>query len=301
LKEIRVYFIFGTGYASGNGGQVKVQVRTDDESNGHFPSDQVLGSAMVTDPTSHNFRTIQFIQSIPIEEGRLYHLVYSNPAPDPTQDYVSIDDLYQAAGTPNMQPTIPDTDFAVVWKDRSDSPWAVNYHHTPIVDIRYHDGFVQGQGYMDALIESLALPLQGTRMVRELITVQGTDQLVTHISARLRNVEGDGQAIVRLERGDGTLIEEGSLSVTSGSYTWATYQFQNAHRLLAGQTYAVVLGAPSGNRLQTFPMQQGTSYGFQTPTIFVDGHAEYFDGSAWKEVRSSSDFDFQLYFTTAGR
>jgi hypothetical protein len=211
-------------------------------------------------------------------------------------NYVSIDDLYNQARTPNMQPGVPDTDLAVLFKSSASSDWGVNYGHTPILDVYYGDGFVQGQGYMDAWVSS-SLPIAGDDRIRQTFTVSQFDRSVTHVSVRLRRVGTPGALTIRLEHGDGTLVEEATLTGIGDSYAWVTAELQQARLLEQGRTYHVVLSAPPGDHYQAFVLQQGTGYGFQTPTMFIDGHAQYSSGSGWQDVRDRTDSDFQLYFT----
>ena len=131
---------------------------------------------------------------------------------------------------------------------------------------------------------------------------------------------GSDPLIVRLENADGTLIEEGGIPAASfltgasatdpyGSplnYTWATYTFSSAHTLVAGQTYHLDLEATSTSAYDFFPIRKGLSYGFQIPTYFPDGHAEFKvncgSWAGWTEwgEANRTDGDLQFYFNLMG-
>src|SRR3954447_2422655 len=55
LASVRVYFVSGTGYSAGNGGDIRVTV---EGNNAGAPSGTVLGTGTITDPLTSTFRTI---------------------------------------------------------------------------------------------------------------------------------------------------------------------------------------------------------------------------------------------------
>ena len=154
MASARFFFVFrGLGYYAGNGGQVQIDVEADDGTTNHRPSGVSLANALITNPLSNNFPRVTFNQSVSVQAGQLYHFVFTNPYSDPINNYVSIDDIYNEARVPNMQPTVSDTDLAVLFKDGS-NPLAINYGHTPIFDA-YITGaggtnYTEGVGYIDA-------------------------------------------------------------------------------------------------------------------------------------------------------
>jgi hypothetical protein len=302
VNGVQIFLVFRTFcsgcYANGDGGQVLVRLQSDDGTSQHLPSGIVLTSSLVTDPLRQWNRYVAFNSPVQLTQGKLYHLVFSNPDPDPINNYVSIDDLYNDRRLPNMQPGISDTDLAVVWKSSSSSNWEVNYGHTPIFSLYYADGKRQGQGYTDALSSSGLRSIYGSNKVRETFTVSGGNKTVTQVSVRLKKSGSSGNLSVRLENADGTLIEGGTIpaSSVSTSYAWVTYIFNTSRTLLSGKSYNLVLSAPYGDPYSIFPIQEGTLYGFQTPSVFTEGKFQSSSGSSWQEVRQGCDMQF--YFTT---
>jgi len=305
--QSRIHLIFrAPGYYSGDGGQVQVELRTDDDTNDHFPTETILSTVLIKDPLNRDTaepirrgvgRLLTFDRTVRLEAGHLYHLVFWNPAPDPVNNFVSINDLHLRARTPGMQPAATDTDWAVLGKYSSSGAWRVNYGHTPIADIVYTDGFVQGQGHVDVPSGSGLRPIQGADQIRERFTVTGGDRTVKSVSVRLRKVGAPGDLTIRLENGDGTLIEQGTIpsASVSTSAKWMSLNFPKPHVLRTAQTYNVVVSAPAGDPYETWPLVKGRAYGYKTPTMFMDGHAEYTTGSGWQR-RGGGD-DWQLYFT----
>ena len=304
LGQVRLFFKFTSGksgYQSGNGGKILIEVEADDGSEQHLPSGVVLASVLLADPLAEAFPLLSFPPTAALEAGGLYHLVVANVDPQPETNWVSIDDLYDQADVPGMQPGVDDTDLALLTTEDG-TPWHVNHAHTPIVDIHYQDGFVQGQGYIDAWLH-LKRSISGASRVRERFLVSGADRTVTSVSVRMQRLRSPKPLAIRLETGDGVLIEEGTIdgSLVGTTQTWVQYTFQTPRLLAAGQTYDVVVSAaPGRGRYSTYPLQEGTAYGFTTPTMFRDGVAQYAAGKQWRNfLRVRTDFDLQLFFTVA--
>ena len=198
LDRIKLFFIFSTWedfaaegstkcqddhlgcYGAGDGGDLLIQVRADDGSHRHAPSGRVLSSRLIPDPMNRNreppvyavgsglggravwnFWVID-MPDVRLRAGRLYHIVLSNPSPDPVQNFVSLDHLYLAANAPHMQPAVSDMNLASEVLQRNDSRWRIRHWETPIFEIRYTGGFVQGQGYSGT---SVAFPASNLRSI----------------------------------------------------------------------------------------------------------------------------------------
>jgi hypothetical protein len=149
--------------------------------------------------------------------------------------------------------------------------------------------------------------ISGTQAVREAFTVTGGSRKVGNFGIRAARISGGDNLRVRLETGDGVVIEQGQIASTafvlssSPSYRWATYSFSSAHVLLAGKTYRLVLEAPSSSVYQVFPIRKGKAYGFPQTTFFRDGYAEFKQGAKWvgwtqwgKSNRKDGDLQFYL-------
>jgi Putative Ig domain len=316
ISALHFYLIVNKeGYSGGNGGEVQVDLETDDGSSSHNPSGTVLASYTITSPQTAappnndpSFPVVIFASPAAVTEGQLYHVVFSNPSSEPSVNFVSVDSLWHSAPSNPVQPTEDETDFAALLSTAS-QPWGALQTYTPILETDYSDGTTSGNGYMEVWA-NVPEPIGGTNAVREAFTNSGENLTVTSASARVALVSGSGPLTVRLEQTDGTLVEEGTVPAaslpitTTPTYTWVTYQFSAAHTLLSGQGYNLVLEAPAGTTYQAYPIRKGSEYLFANTTYFPDGYAQCQEnGGAWTGwtqwgVTNRTDGDLQFYFTT---
>lgn len=302
LEAVRVFLVFRTicagCYARGDGGQVRVALHSDDGSEQHLPLSRVLSSALVADPMAQWNRLIKFDKPVPLEAGRLYHLVFSNPAPDSVNNYVSVDDLYNLRRAPGIHPGVSDKDLAVLWKRSAQTPWEVNYGHTPIFLLCYADGKRQGQGYIDVRL-SYAPSISGVNRVRETFTVRGPDKLVSQVAVRVKKLGKPGDLHIDLEDSRGNLIEAGVVlasSLDDNGGVWAVHSFSARRTLRSGETFRVVVSAPPGDAYQLYVLQKGTAYGFDGPSVFEDGYLQSGTRGQWEDFKGRRDLDMEFYF-----
>lgn len=311
LEKLRVYLIPDhVGYAAGTAGQLQIDVQTDDGTSEHNPSGTVLASTVISNPLAATgndryFPLVTFTNPPTLTAGKLYHIVFSNADSLPTVNYLSVDCLmYDKAITP-AQPTLSEAANAVLLRT-SDSAWQPREGYTPISELYFSDGNTQGIGYVEAFVAGPQI-ISGTAAVRESFTVTGAPRKIASVGIRAARASGDSYLKVRLENGDGTLIEEGYLPASSFpltapvSHTWTEFKFASAHTLEAGKKYNLVLEAPASTQYVAFSMQKGTAYGFDDTTYFPDGHAEMKVNDSWVGwsnwgVTNRLDSDLQFYF-----
>jgi hypothetical protein len=296
----------GNVYACGTGGDMHICVQTDDGTAAHMTTGVDLACLDHLRAAGPPFFPVEtFPTPAHLTEGVLYHLHWHNTDPSPTENFTSVDALFVNHATVPRQPTITDDNLAIF---RGPMP---RPQDTPILQLTYEDGTVQGQGYMEVWVGTPE-PISGTSMVRESFTVSGGDRTVSSVSLRLNRAMGTSGLDVQLETGTGTLIEEGTIPSSAfpldpigpgTSPTWATLSFASSHVLDGGQSYAVVLSAPEDTLYQAYAIERGTNYGFVPPTFFGDGYGEYTaDGGSWSgfnQPGGSSDSkiaDLQFYF-----
>jgi hypothetical protein len=300
VDRVMIYLIFrAPGYYKGDGGQILLQFHTDDGNADHNPSGTVLASSLVTDPMKQWNRLFVFDKPVPLEAGKLYHLVFTNPAPDPVNNFVSVDALHHVRRKPGVQPAVSDLDLAVLTRMSGDAPWAINYGLTPIFCLSFADGYKQGQGYMDV---SGVCPISGNNKVREVFRVSGADRTVAELRVRLRKKGAPGDLTVRLETAEGARVAGGVVPAASvmDSYSWVVCKFATACVLKTGQSYHLELSAPPGDAYETVPLQEGGARcGFDCPEVFADGYFQFTTGSAWEGPREKTrkDLDMQFYFS----
>jgi hypothetical protein len=315
ISAIHPYLIMDhAGYAAGTGGKVLVSIQTDDGTPSHNPTGQKLTSSLLTDPyaavaPARYFPVFTFSAPAAVSTGEIYHIVFENPDTNPTANFVSVDSLYQASAPTPSQPTMTDTDCAVLlysnyWPDGS--VWKPRQGYTPIVQTDYDDGFTEGYGYIEAWVGA-PQSISGDGSVRETFTVNGTSKVVSSVGVRAARLSGSAALIVRLETGDGTLIEQGEIAATSmpssksPTYVWVNYKFSAPHTLASGQSYHLILQSSSSTVYQTFPIRKGVDYGYKNTTFFSDGYAQFQQAGNWVGwtqwgTTGRTDGDLQFYF-----
>ncbi len=323
LESVAFYLVINKPlYTQGDGGHLLVELRTDDGTGNHFPSNEVLASHYIDKPMDGRSYPGSFVPlpgnpspctgsscgaafpKIPlnaqIEEGKLYHIVFSNTHADSRNNWMSLNLLW-ADSTP-MQPMFDDLDFALLFYDNFHKTWTTNSEtlRTPILSVDYVGGNSQGQGYIEAWTNG-SVAIAGDNKVRERFTVSGKDRQISKAFVKVQKPAGTnpGDLTFKLQKDDGTIIEEGnvaSASISEGRMQWASYSFREKHTLKAGETYALVLEAPPGDSYSTFAIREGGDVGLNGG-LFKDGNAYYSDdgGQSWKVIRYSG-FDLQFYF-----
>ncbi|HLM84181.1 MAG TPA: dockerin type I domain-containing protein [Candidatus Bathyarchaeia archaeon] len=293
-------------YSAGDFGILRAELRTDDGSSSHLPSSNVLTSFQIipknlTPTTVGNyFGKISFDRPANLVAGQYYHIVFSNPAPDPVNNWSALDVMYNSSPTSPIQPAFPSDEFVVLEKSNSSSSWAINrYYATPVYDLYYQDGKVSGNGYL-WIVPSSTKDIQGGNMVRETFTVTGQSRTVTKVGIAMTNSGASSPLSVRLEdASNGNVIEQGSIPASSvpSSFGWANYTFTSPRTLAVGSSYNLVLSAASGGAYKLMPIEGG-GYGFKA--IFSDGKVQYSTngGSGWSDLYSP-DSDAMFYFTTS--
>lgn len=313
LISIHPYLIMDhTGYFAGTGGTVLVSVQPDDGTAAHHPTGTQLATSLLPNPlavtgSARYFPEFHISPVVTLTAGELIHIVFQNTDPAPTVNYVSVDSLYQAVATVPDQPTVSDTDSAVLLQEGGEN-WSPRAGFTPIIQLEYDDGTSEGIGYMEGWIGAPE-PISGSSAVREAFTVSGAAKNVTSAHIRVARISGSDPLTIRLESADGTLIEQGSIPASAFSigsqpnYTWGTYTFATNHVLEKGQTYHLDFEAPGSTTYQAFPIRKGVAYGFQPTTYFPDGYAQFEQNGSWVGwtqwgVTNRTDGDLQFYLTT---
>lgn len=303
------------GYACGTGGAVNLCIYGDDGNDDHLAA----GSALVcvidaSLRTGERIRSEQFPEGKPLRAGSLYHLVWHNIDPDPTRNYVSVDDVCVWREKKPRQPTVSDDDLAVLVGNK------VVGTDTPIFQLTYRDGSTQGQGYKESWNYTSA-EISGPARVRELVTVTGHERQVTAVSVRVNRTSGTLPLRITLSTADGTILEEGSIEATKFPIgarlggnarasqfvipEWGTMTFALPRILLPGKKYQLILSAAGDSVYQAYGIQRASAYGFSPFTFFADGRGEFSrdGGLTWSgfsqtaESTNHKDADLQFYFT----
>jgi len=313
LQQIHIYLMQAhAGYSAGTGGLLQVTVNADDGTPAHNPSSTVLATYLLSNPSAASpsiyFPIFVFSTPPSLVAGQLYHIVFTDVDPNPTANYLSVNTLYYDIPPTPSQPTMSDTDFAELLTEQGVA-WAPRQGYTPILELDYQDGFIEGNGYMESWVGA-PQTISGPAAVRETITVSSSPVSVAGGSVRIARISGSDPLIVRLENGDGTLIEQVELPADAvpltspATFAWANFAFSSAHTLATGQNYHLQFGTAASSSYQTFPIRKGYGYGFQAPTYFQDGFAQFNSGDSWVgwtqwDQTNRLDGDLQYYFVLA--
>lgn len=191
-----------------------------------------------------------------------------------------------------MQPSFSDTNWAnLIYYNNA---WSEDCYNTPILEADFTDGSSLGCGYMEVWV-GVPEPISGVQAMREQFTVSGANRAVSSVSIRLARMSGADDLTVRLEKADGTLVEEGTIpastfplpSGSSPSYVWGTYTFSALETLAVAQGYHIVFEAPASSVYQAYPIRKGVGYQFKPARFFPDGYAQFStDGSTWVVERN---------------
>lgn len=306
LRSVKIYIIANgnTGYSHGTGGTLSITVQSDSGSSAHAPSGNVLASASYRPGNpGADFPTISFSSPAHLTAGRLYHIVFRNTDPSPTQNYVSVDGLWTRPKTSPRQPGLSDLAWAQLRNDGHG--WSTLRDYTPILELAYSNGVHAGVGYMEVWV-NLAKRISGASAVREYL-VPKANHTVSSVSVRVAQSSGSSPLTVRLMTSGGSLLASGSISAGSigSSPNWATARLSKSVTLRKGAGYQLVLTAPSGTSYSAFGVERGNYYGFSSSTYFTDGYAQYTTGSGWQGLtnesgRTATNADLQFIFRATG-
>jgi hypothetical protein len=304
----------GPGYSAGDGGIARISVQTDDGSG--RPSGTILAQLRYDVPSRPATGVLirnTFPAPAHLSAGKLYHIVFENVHPRPLQNYFSVNDLFTWRATTPRQPALSQ-DYAVL---TSRSGWSVDARHTADMDLVYADGTRDGLAYIGILGHDYAL-IGGARMVRERFTVSGGDRTVRQAHVRVGRQAGSGDLTIRLEDASGRVLERGTVAASripswklgdfrSANGAWVGFTFSQPRTLRNGQTYRLVLSAPSGTQFSAVPIhhsQDNTTDTSGDPLrtrvhspAFRDGAIERSSdgGRSWSRVYQWSPNNLQFY------
>lgn len=310
------------GYGLGNGGTIQAAIQTDNGSG--LPSGTVLGYMVLQGPASNSNdvdATWTFDPPIAVTAGTLYHVVYTNVAADPVNNFCSVNNTITYLGYDPYQPRVDwaDNSFTTLAKTGAGS-WARFYETTPMLDVGFTDGTHYGSyiyNYTSGVSGfTFGVPFSGSTMLRMRFTVSGADRLVSGIAFRFAKMltnTGSSDVTARLEQADGTLIEAVSLDTDStntadqsanwvNAGTWVSGAFSGNRVLTSGTTYNVRFNVNADTLLWTRAVEWGKYYGSANVTGFADGYAQRStdSGSSWAYLPGMNDDAGLQWYMTAG-
>ena len=171
VNGLRWWNRMGTGYSSGNGGKLLIEIR---DNNAGLPGTSVLArSAVIGSPLSIGQWAQTPLSALsPLEFDTVYHITFTNT--DPNGGFTSVNNLHCQAPPP-IWPVYPfgAADLATMrsasslWTNKA---WTQQPFYKPIFDLRYTDGVCKGQGWI-AGGRNYQNPVGGARRAQQTVIV----------------------------------------------------------------------------------------------------------------------------------
>jgi hypothetical protein len=317
LESFRAYWIFNKGgrggYHEGNGGDIRVQLREDDGTPSHLPTERTLATVRLAHALEGlgrggNMEALTFPKPLPVlKAGQLYHLVFENLSKDRKTNYLSVNTLIQREVGKPLQYRYQDDVWGALIRV-GQGPWHPTGEgsavYTPILEIRYANGLSEGCGYMEVWVRN-PKPMKTPAQVSERFTPTASRSLL-EVSLRAKQVESGGPLEAWVEE-DGHVLGRASLKpadpgLAPKKAVWFSGSFGSPIKIEAQHTYRVVFTSSKGH-YEAFPIRKGVGYGFGPDTLFAEGWAEYDsgDGKGWRgwemwDPQPTQEADLQFFF-----
>ena len=308
VSSVRWYHRFDVpnghvGYSIGNGGSMRVELRTNDPKTG-FPTSTVLAkTATLTNLLEMDrFGQIPLLAPYPVlTAGDTYHLVFIQ-LDSSGKNAVSVNMLHTKAPIPlgstgRMGPFYGDT-MAHLFTNGSGG-WYIREDRCPIFELYYTDGTACGIGWIFGA-DVGDKEVGGALMARQRFAILNESIRIDGIWMRIRKSGGSpSELICQLIDASATTIMEdvrvpASQIVTSTRYDiavpWQFRSFSQPRTLAKGKTYLMRFSASSG-KYWIGAIQRGTPYGFKDRNIAPSGYGEYSTngGVSWSGWSFNSD------------
>jgi hypothetical protein len=331
LARFRLFWKYNaTGYSSGDGGDIRITLRSDDGTASHNPSSTVLAtttfSPRITSGVDVRFKDLSFSSRPSLAAGRIYHLHFENVDPNKSSNWISINSVYNHSRSASiLQPTEAIPEWALLSKAGTGG-WQYTSGFCPILALGISTSggstpnVYQGNGYMEFWgAASNGVRVGGSGQLRQ--AFKATESIrVGGASVSAGRYGGTGSLKVELLSSSGAVLGSGTISSGSFPYAlsssncpsrmsgerchvWGYARFSNAPTVTAGQSYFLRVSAPSGSDYRVnFPRDGSIQYGWPAGTV-VSGRAERStsSGRSWSGIsywgvsnRSDADMEFFL-------
>jgi hypothetical protein len=299
------------GYSGGTGGVMTIQVRPDDGTG--KPHATTVLATMSFNPVAYTASTeIYDLKVFPtpanLVAGTIYHIVFSNPS---TTNFISVNNIYCYETANPRHPRYADSDFAIMESPYSSWSWSLADWYTPVVDLVYSNGVIDGQCYYESM-NPQSQNITGTNYrVRENILVSGGNKIVTGVYVRARRASGSTPLVLTLKDSSGATMQSVSVPSTAIATTsaggvdaagavWVGGVFAAPATLISGNRYYLELSTTTGT-YSTWPIRaKGNPESYQS-FCFSEGLFEFATtGTNWdRGYYDPYQVNVQMYFTLA--
>jgi hypothetical protein len=331
LVRFRLFWKYNAkGYSSGDGGDIRITLRSDDGTASHNPSTKILAtttfSPNIRSGVDVRFKDLSFGTRPSIVKGSIYHLHFENVDPNKSSNWISINNVYNHSRNVSiLQPAESTMEWALISR-LGTGAWQYTSGFCPILALGISTtggstpNVYQGNGYMEFWgAASNGVRVGGSSQLRQ--AFGATKSLrVGGVSVSAGRYGGTGPLKVELLSSVGVVLGSGSISSGSFPYAlsstncpskmsgerchvWGYAQFSSSPSITAGQKYFLRVSAPSGSDYRfNFPRDGSVQYGWPAGTV-VSGRTEKSTsgGSAWAGItywgvsnRSDADMEFFL-------
>ncbi len=316
------------GYASGTGGHIRITLRTANSTN-TAPSNNILATThyrpnLQNIPKSKkhdhdiSFATIKFPTPASLTAGERYFLVMENIDSNAAANFISINGLIM--GTEN------DKDQAGFgldnWNSREGTKagnWTQRFYHVPVLQLNIDTTFdgktdhLEGQGYFNSFSSKTGgfrQEVSNTKRLRQTMNPK-KDLKLKSLKLYVSRAKGSGPLVVDIKNNDILLdtisIPASEIPLDSSCSSWYRCQvwldipLSKIINLKAGKSYSLELSANNSTAYTTWPLRDGTMYGFSPKLAFEDGYAQISNngGNTWSGFpywSSSNRKDTDLMF-----
>jgi hypothetical protein len=312
VASVRPFIVVDTsreGYAAGTGGTVSLSLVADDGT-GLPALDQVLATGQIVmdlvdgrlpepadteEKRRQNFSAIA-LDGEPVTAGELYHIVFEQVDPDPVNNYVGLDLLYQTSTELGPRPSIEDWGVTIRYSDTDWQEFTTRFGeqlYTPIMSIAMEDGYVYGNGYIEPFPEE-----ESYRPVNEAASIRVDFTPVVDFEASewwiraLRTSDG-GLLRAHLMGTDGTdeVLEIPAEQFSTDTMRWVSQPW--AREFSAGVDYVLTLSGADGGAFTLFPLREGADYNYE-PGSYFNGISRPSDGEGgyqgWHKGETDASF-----------
>lgn len=271
-------------YSLGNGGSIMIEIRADDGTDAHLPSDTVLGrldASFVPMEIADQLYPIFDLQApVSLEAGRLYHMVLQQQRPPQscTSWPLSVSEaancdrdrgLIGINGVITFEPTDPhggpyfgELGATLITRHSQSDTWSVDGRIRPWFEVKYVDQVWVGHAHVAYGSTRGARKIGGDDHARQQFTVRNADRALTGVwlrTGRLSAISSGALGIELYEQGSSGAMTStqiaadkvsGATQTTYGAayrdkpVNWVYAAFGEPINVQVGRTYTLVLSAP---------------------------------------------------------
>lgn len=307
LDHFACGYHLSNGYSQGNGGRVSIELRADDGTNNHFPSDEVLGRITKTyvplSIANKRIPTFEFRSPVYLEAGEIYHLVFKQLNPpraacrrgglsvrqaakcDRKAGSITLNGVSVRQSNGHHGPFLGRTAAALI-RNAPTSTWSKSATVLPWYEIRYDDGTWTGDNYTFSGVTRATgtRPVYRRNLVRQQFLVQDADRKVTGVWIWISRTSNDnsGRLVARLTNNNRVSLALASIPASNvrkcgtACGHWVYAKLSKPRTLFVGRNYYLELSARGTAAFQV-------SAGFESPY----GIAAYGEKSrnAWHQAQ----------------